>query len=156
MTPLAEIDVKSFLASTTTPAVEAGPMAPYLEVLTRNAAQTMAGAQIRTATGPASKTIADDECGAWLIAELGEPAVIALRDDLRPGEATWHAARLLAMLDNTPLTLEPGNIGLIGSTNVPQWKWSDGQEHELTTDDRAVKILRNIGVPKSKAGKFAR
>jgi len=154
MHPLTHLDLRSFLASTTAPAQESKGMLPVLEVLAHHAETTMAGAQIRTAYGEASNAISQDGCGGWIVAELGEPAVIALRHDLRPGEATWHATRLLVRLGGSPLTLEPGNIGIIGSANVPPLRWADPAE--AATDELAYNMLRSMGISKRKAGKYAR
>lgn len=149
-------DLDEFLRYTYTPPLERGLMRQVMDALVMDAQANYAGAEIRSACGDAARYLRDKGLGGIVLARLGEPAVIIVRDDMRRGEATWHAARLMLRLGGSPLTLEPEQAGVIESMNIPRRRWAAEHVHESVTDVRTSRMLALMGVPKWFANRYRR
>lgn len=134
---------------------ERGRWAPLLAALETYVETRLSGTTIRVASGQTASEMVREGTAGWVVAKFAEPAMIALREGLRPGETVWHAARLAVRLTGSPLALTPGEVGLIGSAEIPERSWPEGSP-ENATDHLAIGLLLSLGASRRQALKFAR
>jgi hypothetical protein len=148
-----DLDYLSLTADLSRP-VEGRRWATLLASIEACAEAEMSGTTIMVATGKTDASLAAEGAAGCIVAKFAEPAIVGLQDGLRPGEGIWHAARLLVRLAGSPISLGPGEVGVITSAETSERSWPAGT-HESETDHLAIGLLHALGASRRQALKFA-